>query len=66
MSHESTKSTFGIDDVLDCPHRGGRMMLSRREPSPEFGLNFERQTFLCLECSKPFEREVGGDGGAPL
>jgi DNA-directed RNA polymerase subunit RPC12/RpoP len=64
MSGASTPGdgNFGKDDVLVCPRCGGRMTVSRRTPSPDFGPDFEHQTFHCAECSNEIGRDVDREG----
>jgi hypothetical protein len=53
---------FGARDKPPCANCGNRTFLTRRSPASSYALQFERQTFTCLECDQDFERVVDVEG----
>lgn len=50
MAAAKTTRSFGADDHPACPACGKPMSLSRRSPHPEYGSDYEIQTFSCSAC----------------
>jgi C4-type Zn-finger protein len=53
---------FGADDRLPCPECGGEMSLTHRSPHPDYGVEYEAQTFTCSTCLYELERTVNSAG----
>jgi uncharacterized protein YbaR (Trm112 family) len=49
---------FGALDTPACPKCKSPMRLTRRTPHPEYGYDFERQTFTCRVCHHEIERNA--------
>ena len=57
MRVESGKN-FGSNDRPACPVCGASMYVVRRTPHSDFGPDFERQMFRCVDCEKEIERST--------
>jgi transposase-like protein len=53
---------YGSNDRPTCPICGATMYLVRRTPHSDFGENYERQTFSCVDCNKEVERSADKEG----
>jgi hypothetical protein len=49
---------FGARDTPPCPKCKSLMGLMRRTPHPQYGHDFERQTFTCKVCRHEVERNA--------
>jgi hypothetical protein len=47
---------FGATDTPVCPECKNLMRITRRTPHPEYGYDFELQTFTCRVCHHEIER----------
>ena len=55
-------SDFGAGNRLTCAECGGAMILTRRGPHPDYGVEYEAQTFTCSACLYELERSVNSVG----
>lgn len=49
---------FGAMDTPACPNCKNPMRLTRRTPHPQYGYDFELQTFTCGVCKHQIERNA--------
>jgi uncharacterized protein YbaR (Trm112 family) len=52
-------SPLGATDTPACPKCKNAMSLTRRSPHPEYGCEFELQTFTCRVCRHEIKRNAG-------
>lgn len=57
--------SFGADDRPRCARCRSEMYVSRREPHPEHGPDYELQTLLCKGCDNKESRSVDEHGNPP-
>ena len=55
--------SFGSADTLACPECRNAMRVTRRMPHPEYGYDFELQTFTCTVCRHEIKRSADRLGG---
>jgi hypothetical protein len=53
---------FGGGDRPPCSECGGEMFLTHRGPHPDYGVDYEAQTFTCSTCLYKLERTVNRAG----
>jgi hypothetical protein len=53
---------FGAGDRPPCPECGGEMLLTHRSPHPDYGVEYEAQTFTCSTCLYELKRSVNRAG----
>jgi transposase-like protein len=59
---QQPRRSFGVDDQPSCPQCGDSMHLSSRDPHPEHGAYYERQTFVCYVCRYESLRSADASG----
>jgi transposase-like protein len=62
LLEQQPRRSFGVDDQPICPQCGNSMHLSRRDPHPEHGAYYERQTFSCYACKYESQRSADTSG----
>ena len=51
---------FGVNYLPVCCRQG--MRLTRREPHPQYGFDYELQSFECRKCGRDIDRSADGAG----